>query len=119
MRRVAIAILVGASVLRAAPAIGEEQPDLRSEQLIQQGRAVFGGACSYCHGENAAGGASGVPGLRGRTDLAAQDIFDTVSNGRVRGSNIMPAWKESLSESERWAVTAYILSLASEPSGSR
>lgn len=114
-----MAILAGITIYSGALARADEQPDLRSDQLVQQGRAVFGGACSYCHGENAAGGASGVPGLRGRTDLGPQDIFDTVSNGRVRGSNIMPAWKDSLSETERWAVTAYILSLAIEPSGAR
>jgi mono/diheme cytochrome c family protein len=113
------ALVVGLSIYGAVPARGEEGPDLRSQQLIQQGRALFGGACSYCHGESAAGGSSGAPGLRGRTDLGAQDIFDTISNGRVRASNIMPAWKESLSESERWALTAYILSLATSPDGSR
>jgi len=114
-----LALLAGLSIYWVAPADAEEGLDLRSQEIIQRGRALFGEACSYCHGENAAGGSSGAPGLRGRTDLGTQDIFETISNGRVRGSNIMPAWKESLSENERWALTAYILSIATPPGGAR
>jgi mono/diheme cytochrome c family protein len=106
-------VLVGVLICCALPARGQDGLDLRSQEIIQRGRTLFGEACSYCHGENAAGGGSGAPGLRGRTDLGQQDIFDTVSNGRIRGSNIMPAWKDALSESDRWSLTAYILSIAS------
>jgi mono/diheme cytochrome c family protein len=86
---------------------------------VQHGRTLFSETCTYCHGENAAGGSSGAPGFQGRSDLGAQDVFDTISNGRIRGTNIMPAWKESLSESERWALTAYILSIAASPGESK
>ena len=119
MLKPTLALLAGLSIYWVAPADAEEGLDLRSQEIIQRGRALFGEACSYCHGENAAGGSSGAPGLRGRTDLGTQDIFETISNGRVRGSNIMPAWKESLSENERWALTAYILSIATPPGGAR
>ena len=91
---------------------GEEPPDLKAPSLVQHGHDLFSETCTYCHGEGAAGGSSGAPSLQGRSDLSAQEIFDTISEGRIRGSNIMPAWKESLSQEDRWALTAYILSMA-------
>jgi mono/diheme cytochrome c family protein len=86
--------------------------DLKSPSTIQRGQELFNQACSNCHGEDAGGG---LVVFQGRTDLIPQEIFDTISNGRIRGSNLMPAWKESLSEGERWELTAFILSLAAEP----
>jgi mono/diheme cytochrome c family protein len=113
----ALAVCIG--IWGAVTARGEETPDLKSPTLVQHGRNLFSETCTYCHGENAAGGASGVPGLQGRTDLGAQEIFDTISEGRIRGANIMPAWKEFLSQSDRWALTAYIVSMAVSPGGSK
>jgi mono/diheme cytochrome c family protein len=115
--RVAMAFSVGIGLCGVVTARGEETPDLKSPALVQHGRDLFSGTCTYCHGENAAAGASGVPGLQGRSDLGAQEIFDTISDGRIRGSNIMPAWKESLSQGDRWALTAYILSMAVSSGG--
>lgn len=119
MLRVVMAVVMGIGIWGAVTARGEETPDLKSPALVQHGHDLFSETCTYCHGENAAGGASGVPGLRGRTDLGAQEIFDTISEGRIRGANIMPAWKESLSQDDRWALTAYILSMAASPGGSK
>ena len=119
MPRAATVFLIGLPACVAMTALGEEGPDLRSPDLVRRGRTLFSETCTYCHGENAAGGSSGAPGLQGRTDLGAQDIFDTISNGRIRGTNIMPAWKESLDESDRWALTAYILSMTALPAGTR
>ena len=112
MLRVALAALMGVAIWGAVRARGEETPDLKSPALVQHGRDLFSETCTYCHGENAAGSSSGAPGLQGRTDLGAQEIFETISEGRIRGSNIMPAWKGSLSQEDRWALTAYILSMA-------
>ena len=119
MLRVAMAVVMGVGIWGAVTARGEETPDLKSPSLVQLGRDLFSETCTYCHGENAAGGASGVPGLQGRTDLGAQEIFDTISDGRIRGANIMPAWKESLSQGDRWALTAYILSIAGSSGGAK
>jgi len=46
-----------------------------------------------------------------RRQCQERNYFDSISNVRIRGSNIVPAWKESLSEDDHWALTAYILSL--------
>ena len=112
MLRVALVLSIGVCVGIAATARGDEPPDLKSPSLVQHGHDLFSETCTYCHGEGAAGGSSGAPSLQGRSDLGAQEIFDTISEGRIRGSNIMPAWKESLSQEDRWALTAYILSMA-------
>jgi mono/diheme cytochrome c family protein len=83
--------------------------DLKSPAVIERGQELFNQACSNCHGENATGGPIV---FRGRSDLTAEQVFDTISNGRIRGSNMMPAWKESLSDDERWELTAFVVSLA-------
>ena len=119
MLRASSALLLGFAICSAATAQSEETPDIKSPAIIQHGHDLFSETCTYCHAENAAGGASGAPGLQGRSDLGAQEIFDTISAGRIRGANIMPAWKEFLSQEDRWALTAYILSIAATPGGSK
>ena len=119
MLRAAIVLLAGLAMGGAETARAEEMPDLKSPAFVQHGRDLFSETCTYCHGENAAGAAGGAPALQGRTDLGAQEIFDTISEGRIRGTNIMPAWKEALSQTDRWALTAYILSIAVPSGGSK
>jgi len=82
--------------------------DLKSPAVIKRGQDLFNQACSNCHGENATGG---PVVFRGRSDLTAEQVFDTISNGRIRGANVMPPWKESLSDDERWELTAFVVSL--------
>jgi mono/diheme cytochrome c family protein len=117
--RFVLGLMAGLAIWVAVTAHGEDVPDLALPALVQHGRDLFSETCTYCHGENAAGGTGGAPGLQGRTDLGAQEIFDTISEGRIRGTNIMPAWKESLSQSDRWALTAYILSIAVAPGSAK
>ena len=119
MLRFVLGLVAGLVIWFAVTAHGDDLPDLKSPALVQHGRDLFSETCTYCHGENAAGGAGGAPGLQGRTDLGAQEIFDTISEGRIRASNIMPAWKEALSQGDRWALTAYILSMAVSSAGSK
>ena len=108
---VAIWVTNAMGVLALAYAAGPPV-DLESAETIQRGHTLFSQACTNCHGDDGNGGP--VP-LRGRSDLTAEEIFNTISNGRVRGSNLMPAWKESLSEAERWELTAFIGSMAQLP----
>lgn len=53
--------------------------------------------------------------FRERVDWDPQAIHDVIANGRRRGANVMPAWKDSLSEDEIWRITAYIRSLGGKP----
>lgn len=101
------ALLAGASA-----AIADEPADLASPERVARGRAQFAESCSYCHGEDGAGGEGGAPMLQGRSELGAADLFETITRGRISGMNIMPAWGEALTEDQRWALVAYIRSMA-------
>lgn len=91
-------------------AFAESQPpDLANTVHIAVGERRFNQNCVYCHG-NAGSGGKGAP-LQGRDDLTPQYLFETISNGKKRGSLVMPAWKEAFSEQEIWELSAYILSL--------
>jgi mono/diheme cytochrome c family protein len=71
---------------------------------IAAGRNVFFKRCTYCHVP--AGHAGGfAPQLRPNL-LTADFIFDRVTNG----FRLMPPWGDMLSEEERRAVVAYVLS---------
>jgi mono/diheme cytochrome c family protein len=86
---------------------------LDDPKRIEAGRRRFNQACTYCHGKEGEGGKT--PSFKGRKDLDAQTVFNVISNGRRRGANIMPPWKNSLSEEQIQELVAYILSLGSTP----
>lgn len=86
------------------------QVDLQQESIIQEGKARFIRTCAYCHGQE--GEAGKTRPFKTHTDWNPQDIFDTISNGRVRGGNVMPTWKDSIPPDEIWKIVAYIKSLS-------
>ena len=90
-----------------------ERPDLNNTDVIALGKTRFNRSCFYCHGYEGSGGKAAT--LQRRADLTPELIFTTISNGRIRGSNIMPPWKNTLSEEEIWQLVAYILSLREMP----
>jgi mono/diheme cytochrome c family protein len=91
----------------------QERPDLGNAEVIALGKTRFHRSCFYCHGYEGSGGKAAT--LQRRADLTPELIFNTISNGRIRGSNIMPPWKNTLSEEEIWQLVAYILSLREMP----
>jgi cytochrome c oxidase cbb3-type subunit 3 len=103
----AIASILIACVASAAQAAS--MPDLNSKERIDEGRKQFAQNCVYCHGNEGSGGKAGP--LAGRSDLAADYVFTTISEGKRAGALVMPTWKESIDENTRWALTAYVLSL--------
>lgn len=105
---------LGVAVLLASVTgvTAEGAPDLSTPGMVARGRDLFGESCSYCHGEGGIGGASGAPSLRGRADLSAAELFETITRGRINGMNIMPGWEEALSEEQRWALVAFLRSMA-------
>jgi mono/diheme cytochrome c family protein len=99
-----------------AGAQGSAAPDLKQltdPQWIAQGRETFVQTCGNCHG--AEGDAGKARPFRERVDWDPQAIHDVIANGRRRGANVMPAWKDSLSDDEIWRITAYIRSLGGKP----
>lgn len=83
---------------------------LTDSSSIKRGKKRFNSLCVYCHGNQGVGGKSKP--LQGR-EFDPDYLYRTISEGMKRGSMIMPPWKNSLSEEERWELVAYILSLGS------
>jgi mono/diheme cytochrome c family protein len=90
-----------------------KEADLNNPDVIAQGKKRFNRSCFYCHGYEGAGGKGAS--LQRRPDLAPDIIFNTISNGRIRGSSVMPPWKNTLTEEEITQLVAYILSLRDMP----
>jgi mono/diheme cytochrome c family protein len=91
---------------------------------LANGAAVYAANCVRCHGIGGAGDGelvqSGqVQNIPNFTDLAAridqspQDYFNVITNGRIE--NLMPPWRDALSEEQRWDVAFYTYSLAYTP----
>jgi mono/diheme cytochrome c family protein len=96
-----------------ARAANLESADLNNPDVIALGKARFNRSCFYCHGYEGSGGKAAT--LQRRSDLTPEVIFNTISNGKIRGSAIMPPWKNTLSEEEITQLVAYILSLREMP----
>jgi len=93
-----------------SPALAQgAEPDIKSPKLIDSGRIQFAQTCVYCHGDSGSGGKAGP--LAGRTDLTADYVFQTITNGKRAGSLVMPTWGLSLDKATIWSLTAYIMSL--------
>ena len=109
---------IRAHAAREAP----KPPNLDQRALIDTGLVLYDRYCAACHG---APGIAPSPAALGMTPpppnllppartLSAQEIYWTVSNGIKMTA--MPAWEFRLSESQRWAVVAFVKSLpALEP----
>ena len=101
---VALLLVVG---LQAA-----DRVDLASEDFIEEGSGQFAKSCAvgYCHGSE--GRSARGPALRDRV-WDPRELFRITADG-LPGTS-MPGWKDVLSEEAVWAVTAYVMSLSSEP----
>lgn len=104
-----------------SPSLGGDAPGLTqlakdtlsSADAADSGRRIFGQNCTYCHGSKGLGGKAAK--LQCRSDLTAESVFDTVTNGRQSGAFIMPPWGDVFGEKERWELVAYILTLKDLP----
>jgi len=115
LRRV-LALAIGSlCVLQilCAGAVELKEADLSNPDVIAQGKKRFNRSCFYCHGYEGEGGKGAT--LQRRPDLMPDLIYNTIANGRVRGSSVMPPWKSTLSEEEITQLVAYIISLREMP----
>jgi len=86
---------------------------LDDPQRIEAGLKRFGANCSaYCHGFEGSGGKT--PAFRGRQDLNAEEVFLTITRGRI-GSDVMPSFANSFTDEKRWELVAYIMYLTKQP----
>lgn len=75
------------------------------KELIDEGKSVYSKNCSVCHGANGGGIPPAFPAMTGSA-IAKGPIeghIDIILNGK----NIMPAWKDVLSDTDIAAVIAY------------
>ena len=106
MTRLLASLILGACISAA------ETIDLSSPDLVAEGSALYAKSCAvgYCHGSE--GRSARGPALRDRV-WDPHDLYRITSEG-LPGTS-MPGWKDLMPGTSVWAVTAYILSLSSEP----
>lgn len=96
----------------------QQHPDLAS------GARIFAARCAECHGLDGAGQGElvldgQIPPMASFLDPATtrdqtpQDWFNTITNGRIE--NLMPPWKDALTEAQRWDVALYTYTLHITP----
>jgi cytochrome c oxidase cbb3-type subunit I/II len=105
--------------------IGE--PPAPSAAIVARGKDVWGQAkCWECHGDTGKGDGQKAAGLKDdfgfpirpadltggqfKSGPAVEDIFRTMSTG-LSGTP-MPSYRDSLPETDRWALAYYVLSLS-------
>jgi mono/diheme cytochrome c family protein len=85
---------------------------MKDPEHLPKAETMFYQNCAYCHGSQGSGGKARPLQCR---PLTPEYLFDTITNGRRRGANIMPPWKDSMAETERWKLVAYIMTLRDLP----
>jgi len=105
-----MALLLAGIALPTAAAAQQPPFVLNDPAAIAAGQRTFNTNCAgYCHGKD--GMVGRAPSLRDRTDLGAEEIHHTITNGRRDAGKLMPAWKGQLDDKTIWQLTAFILSL--------
>lgn len=97
-------------------------PLLKSEFVLARGENRFNTFCSPCHNYNAKG--DGLVQQRGfgakETMDLTRDVAKAYPDGKFfhiisAGQNIMPAYADRISETDRWAIVHYIREMQGNP----
>jgi mono/diheme cytochrome c family protein len=97
-------------------------PFAADEASLGRGQAIYDQQCATCHGESGMGdGPAGAnldppasPVAHTSQMLADDYLFWRLSEGGMPFKTAMPAWKDILSEDQRWDVLHYVRALGSE-----
>ncbi|MCJ2177846.1 c-type cytochrome [Novosphingobium album (ex Hu et al. 2023)] len=90
-----------------------------TQETLQSGARVYAGNCANCHGPRGEGNGPAAESLTPRPGNLAwladrpmgqwdPFIYWTVAEGGAQFGSAMPAFKDSLSSKQIWAVTAYV-----------
>jgi mono/diheme cytochrome c family protein len=96
-----------------------QNPTIPSSEAVSRGRAIFSERCVACHGDRGRGdGVASVSLDPKPADLVLHvpqhtdgELYYMVSVGFP--DSAMPAWREVLSEQQRWELVHYLRVLAS------
>lgn len=93
-------------------------PKLNS-RLIQKGEKIYQNHCSACHGESGTGDGPVSTGLKPKPRAFSSAYLDQVSDQYLfwrisegKPGTAMPAFKQVLTQKERWCVIQYVHSIA-------
>ena len=98
------------------PAIAKADPlpeppeKINNSALVEQGSALFGEHCSYCHGVSAISGGT-IPDLRHASAMTHENFYRIVGEGFFESLG-MPSFKDVLNKQEIEAVQAYVIEQA-------
>ncbi|MBK9125796.1 MAG: cytochrome c [Chloroflexi bacterium] len=106
------------STLRPAPSLAA--PATPIADPMAAGAQIFAARCATCHGPQgrgdgdlvASGQIDNIPDMTDptrRPGVTLEDYYEIITNGRIE--NLMPPWRDALSEDERRAVAQYAYSL--------
>ncbi len=101
-----------------ASAMAAQMP--ASTPNLASGAAIFAARCTQCHGENGNGQGAlvldeQIPEMASFLEPATMreqtpvDYYNVITNGRIE--NLMPPWRDALSDQERWDVALYTYTL--------
>jgi len=96
-----------------------QNPTPDTPETIDQGRTLFQANCAICHGPRGLGDGPAAFTLQPRPvnlqlhvpQHAQGEIHYWITNG-VPGTG-MPAWKDTLTDTQRWEIVRYLQALAS------
>jgi mono/diheme cytochrome c family protein len=100
---------------------GLRNPVASSARVISEGEALYRASCAACHGDSGEGNGPAASGLypppanlrwlMGRPMVNDGYLMWAISEGGGGIGTAMPAFKDALSESERWKIIRYLESL--------
>jgi cytochrome c oxidase subunit II len=89
----------------AAAASAGADKEWTMDELVTAGKTVYEKNCAVCHGATGAGIPPAFPAMTG--SKVANGPIDAHVHILLNGKNIMPPWKDSLSDTDIAAVIAY------------
>lgn len=111
-------LLLSVTLVDAYPTSFVRNPVPRTEEILARAQSLYQTHCAACHGMDGRGDGPLAAGLNPRpADLTDPhipyhfdgELFWWISKG-IPGS-AMPAWEQTLSEEDRWALVHYIRTL--------